>query len=592
MTVVMTGAERARAKSVGVPAYLRGKRFRTLREEHIFSALDAGVASMQSLGFSEPYNGRVLAALAVVLIGNDEKSLGDMCKRKIRAITKGSKEEREEFLELVALETTERYLNARKGQVPTESRLTSPGSLVEKLGDVFDDMAELGKEMATVSVMRDEMAVTLEKEIPNVLNIAEALVNGVVGSYESLVPPTADDGDLPTAVESKAIAKAAFLRLGIDDLQELAAENEVEDLPSKAAIANALADIYSDDLEEVAKLTLRETGGDPSFGLITRLLPLVSAPDIPAAKVAFELLSGRYFEVRPAVFFVFGTASLSPDQRFLTITGGVRSFSVSPVEAGGIARLNAKPRKDDIEIKLQAEQKWATVTARRASDLAHVGTVLQRSGEVVPAPGVAAPSPVAQMPYSVWDPRSLWILDLFRRDLQARTFRLENTVMANFDSSKAGDLQEEGDEAKPRLASVRLRGMQLQDHPEVCARIVSRAHLKDVEFRLRKVTDQHNNFSTVTLVRLSWESDHIAVLTGADGEHLDVELHNRLVRLVRDAVDKPLSTELIPILKRIEARAGESDVDAGAEGVLTGSSAVSPETQDGEISVSAPGSAA
>jgi len=152
--------------------------------------------------------------------------------------------------------------------------------------------------------------------------------------------------------------------------------------------------------------------------------------------------------------------------------------------------------------------------------------------------------------------------------------------MANFDSSKAGDLQDEGDEEKPRLASVRLRGMQLQDHPEVCARIVNRAHLKDVEFRLRKVTDQEKNFSTLTPVRLSWERDHIAVLTGADGEDLDVELHRRLVRLVRDAVNRPLSTELIPILKRIEARAQEPDVQAGAEGVFTGPTPPAPASSD------------
>jgi hypothetical protein len=169
------------------------------------------------------------------------------------------------------------------------------------------------------------------------------------------------------------------------------------------------------------------------------------------------------------------------------------------------------------------------------------------------------------------------MLDLFRQDLQAETLRLENTLMANFDSSKGTEPQGDGDEAKPTLDSVKLRGMQLQDHPEVCARIVNRAHLKDVEFKLRKVTDLQKNFSTLTRVRLAWERDHIAVLTGADGDAFDVELHQRLVRLVRDAVARPLSTELIPILKRIEVRAKESDVDAGAEGVFTGPDAEEPE---------------
>jgi len=568
MAAFMTGGERARAKTVGVPSYLRGKRFRTLKEEHIYGALDAAVASMRALGFPDPYNGRVLAALTVVIVANDEKSLGDMAKRKIRAIVKGSEDERKEFLELVAFEVAERYLEARKSQIPTEVKIASPESLVEKLGDVFAEMTSRGQEMAAVSVMSDEMALTLTQGMPDPLNIAEALVNGVIGTYESLVPETDGDGNIPSSVEQRAIAKAAFLRLGVDDLQELAAEKGIEDLPTKAAIAKALADVYADDLEAVAKLTLRETGGDPAFGLITRLLPLTTAPSIGAAQAAFESLSGRYFEVRPAVFFVFGAVSLSPDERFLTITGAVRAFTVSPAEVGGVANLNARPRRDDISIVLQADEKWATVTARRASDLAHIGAVLRRSGEVSPSPGVAAPDPLAQMPYSVWDARSLWMLDLFRRDLQAETLRLENTLMANFDSSKGSDQPEDEDEARPTLDSVKLRGMQLQDHPEVCARIVNRAHLKDVEFKLRKIIDLQKNLSTLTRVRLAWERDHIAVLTGADEDALDVELHQRLVRLVRYAVARPLSAELIPILKRIEVRAKESDVDAGAEGVF------------------------
>jgi len=580
MTAFMTGSERARAKALNVPDYIRGKRFRTLRDDHIFAALDAGVTAMQGLGFPDPYNGRVLAALAVVLVTNDEKSLGDMAKRKIGAITKGSKAEREEFLELVAFEITERYLKARKTKMPAEARITSPESLIEKLGNVFEEMEQLGKQMSGVSVMQDEIALKFANQGPDALNIAQALVDGVVGSYESLVPLATNSGDIPDAIERKAIAKAAFLRLAFEDLQEIAAEKGITDLPTKAALAKALADEYSEDLEKVAKLTLRETDGDPTFGLITRLLPLLDAPGIAAARKAFEELSGRYFEVRPAVFFVFGSVSVSPDGRFLTISGAVRSFSVSPAEVGGAANLNARPRTDDIGIVLQDGEKWAIVTARRASDLSHIGSVLRRSGEVSPSPGVAPPDPLNQLPYSVWDSRSLWILDLFRRDLQAEALSLESTLMANFDSPKSKDHPEVANEGKPSIDSVKLRGLQLQDHPEVCARIVNRAHLKDIEFRVRKTIDREKGFSTLSRVRLAWERDHIAIFTGADGEELDVDLHKALVRLVRNAVDKPLSTELVPILKRIEGRAKESDVDAGVEGVLTGK-AGSPQQQAG-----------
>lgn len=146
--------------------------------------------------------------------------------------------------------------------------------------------------------------------------------------------------------------------------------------------------------------------------------------------------------------------------------------------------------------------------------------------------------------------------------------------MANFDSPRGTEPDEEAQEGddgkvKPRLKSVRLKGRQLQDHPEVCARIVSRAHMKDVELRLRKVTDKQKNLSTLTPVRFAWERDHFAVMTGTVEDQLDHDLHQALVRMVRDAVHRPLSTELVPILKAIEVRSKESDVDADAAGVFT-----------------------
>lgn len=587
MAGFMTGEERDTAEAIGADIYLRTKRFRVLKEEHIFPALDGAVAALKSLKFPDPYNGHILAASAAVIVRNDTKALGEMRQKNIAALVEGDKATREELFLHIGLLISEKYLAARKGKVPAESRIATADSIVDKLGNVFEQMAEYGREMSQVKVRESEEAYELTKDVPDAGNIAEALVGKVIGSYESLVPPADPDGDLPTDVEHKAVAKAAFLRLGVDDLAELAAEHGIQGVPTKAAMAKALADKFKDDLDEVARLTLRETEGDPAFGLITRLLPLSSQPEIKEAQIAFEALRGHYFEVRPAVFFVFGDVTLSADDRFLTVKGAIRSFTVSPVEVGGEASLNSRPRTDSIVIKLQEGEKWATVTARRASDLTHIGAVLRRSGEVSTSGMVAAPASLPTAPYNTWDARSLWMLELFRRDLQAETLKLQDTLMANFDSSKGSDQIEDGDAEKPRLASVKLKGRQLQDHPEVCARIVGRAHLKDVEFRLRKVTDQEKGFSTLTLIRLAWERDHLAIMTGADGDTFDTELHRRLVRLVRDAVDRPLSTDLIPILERIETRSKETDVEAGASGVLTGNGASPPEPEEGEITVSA-----
>ena len=585
MPAFMTAAEKQQAKEMGVPFFFKGKRFRSLKEEHLFAALDAAVTTMKGLSSPEPYNGRILGAMAVELVMNDKRALGDLSRRKIISFSSSSEEQRAKFFELLGFEISERYLEARKGEIPAEPRFMSPESLIEKLDDIFKEMKDRGKEMSSVAVMDDEIALTVENEMPDTTNIAQGIVEGVVGSFESLVPPVDDQGEIPDPVQRRAVAKAAFLRLGLDDLVQLAAEKEITDLPTRLALAKALSEAYEDDLDEVARLTIREAEGEAAFGVVSRLLPLSKAPSLDAAKVGFESLRGHYVEVKPAVFFVYRDVSMSADEKFLTITGGMRSFHVSPVEVMGTIQLNPRPRKDDITIKLREGDQWAIVTARRASDLASIGAVLRRSGEVSTAGEVTPPDPLGVAPFNTWDPRSLWILDLFRRDFQAKELTLNDTLMANFDSSKGtAPQEEEGDEVPPRLASVRLKGRMLHDHPEVCSRIVQRSHLKDVEFRLRKVTDTEKNFSTLTRVRLIWERDHLAVMTGDSEGTYDAELHRLLVRIVKAAAERPLSADLIPILKNIQTRSQETDVKAG-ESILDKEAAVPPEPDEGQIAV-------
>jgi hypothetical protein len=591
MSSIMTAKEKARAKAMGVDKYFRGKRFRTLRDEHIYTVLDQGVTAMKASGVTSP-NGKILGALASTLVQSDEKSIGDLQNRKITAVTDGTPEEWTEFFELLGFEIAERYLAARKGKFSKETPIMSPESLVDKLEGVLAEMQARGQEMALVSALPDEMAVTPADAMPDPVNVGRAILEGVAGSYQLLVPPVGEDGELPNAVEESATAKAAFLRLSVDDLVELAAAEGMTDLPTKSALVKALADRYADDLDKVAELTLRETATEAGSGLTTRLLPLSAAPDVKPAHEGFASLCGRYFEIRPTVFFVYRSATLSPDGQFLTIEGSIRSFFVSPVEFTEKRRLNPRPRKDDVKIRLQENQKWAMVESARASDMPHIGAILRRSGAVKTSGAVPAPDPLSVAPYAAWDARSLWMLDLIRRDLQAPELLLQETLMANFDSPKGTDPTEEENEdeekVKPRLASVRLKGRKLQDHPEVCARIVNRAHMKDVEFRLRKVTDKQHNIATLTAVRFAWERDHLAVMTGAVDDKIDGSLHRLLVRLVRDAVDRPLSSELVPILKNIEKRSKETDVDADAKGVFTEEEPPTPpEPAEGQISVSA-----
>jgi hypothetical protein len=152
----------------------------------------------------------------------------------------------------------------------------------------------------------------------------------------------------------------------------------------------------------------------------------------------------------------------------LRLWGRVRSFSVAATELGDEVRMTPRERTDRVTIILRPGEAWADVEARRTSDLTAVRAVLRRSGEVTPS-AVVPPTKLASEPYDTWDPRTLWVLDFLRRDLQAPELRLNDTVMANFLTAK-GQVVDEDDARRPNLDAVRLLGRQLHEHPEACAR--------------------------------------------------------------------------------------------------------------------------
>src|SRR5205823_5346741 len=136
--------------------------------------------------------------------------------------------------------------------------------------------------------------------------LAERLSEEALGSFETLVPETEGEGEIPDPVERRAIAKAAFMRLHVDELEEQTAQDGIRQLPTKDAMAAALAEKYADELDTAAEIVLRREQGDPEYGLVTRIVPLEEAPDLDAVATAFGELEGRYFEVRTASFYLFG----------------------------------------------------------------------------------------------------------------------------------------------------------------------------------------------------------------------------------------------------------------------------------------------
>jgi hypothetical protein len=273
-------------------------------------------------------------------------------------------------------------------------------------------------------------------------------------------------------------------------------------------------------------------------------------------------LQGNYLEARTAAFFIFGEVTRSAG--VLTARGRVRSFTVNPAEAGGQPQLNFRTFKDDIQVRLRDGQPWAEINARRTSDLGMMRAVLRRTGVIGPAAAVPLPDRLQASPYDTWEPRTLWLLDFLRTQLRTKEVALDNTLMAHFVSPKALATTlapGEDPERRPAVEAVRLFGTQLHEHPEACVLIVAGARLRDLEVRVWHTYDLGKGYRRLVRFRLSWEDDHLAVLTGTLDEKLDLAFHETIVRLVRVAARRQIDEAGMRFtLAQVARRAEEGDV--------------------------------
>jgi hypothetical protein len=329
------------------------------------------------------------------------------------------------------------------------------------------------------------------------------------------------------------------------------------DLPTREALAEALARRFKDEHDKVARLVLRQEEGDPEYGLITRLVPLDRVPDLHQAEKDLAPLVGRYFETRVAQWFVF--LNVTHDNGELVVKGRVRGYSVRPAEVGNVAKLNASPHKDDVTIRLRHGMPWAETDARRPSDLNAVRAVLRRADVAKPLEAPSSPAAIEEDPYSRWDPRTLWMLEFMQRELSTDPFAVHNVLMVDFERPSRGEIVPAD---RPSVQAVRLRGSQLQDHPEVCSLITRQRHMLEIQIQLRYWTNRSTGTSLLLGARVTWAGNHLAVMTGDVDGHLSLDIHRRLVRAVRDAAGRDVDIDWLRLLlRRIERNAGMGESD-------------------------------
>jgi hypothetical protein len=599
-TSFLNAEERDRAKALGAKKYIGSRRFKAMSEKYIFPALDSIVATCEGMGFTSPYDGRTLGAFATVMLRSDELAVGYLRKRRVPALDNAA--DRDELWKLMGLLTAEKYLQSRREKIPAETRLSPPRALLADAEKMFERMVAVGQQMSTEKVSNDEMAVRLES-LADPADLGAALIEDAIGALESLVPEIDDDG-VPEGVERQAISKAAFLAMTFDDLKEQAAADDIVDAKTKRQIADALAEKHAHDWARVAEIVLKREKGDPEFGLIARLLPLAAPPLLDAAERAFQAVRGRFFEPRVAAFFIFDTVTRSGNA--LHVTGRIRSFSVAPEEAGGNSLLNPRAFKETVTMILRENQPWVEVNAKRSGDLRIIRSVLRRSGAARPALAIKDLPALTNDDYADWNPRTVWMLDFLNRDLQATDLKLQDTVITHFlapeppqktdpepedtpaeapaakdppaetssadpdsDSAEQDDAAEQAVSERPKVDAVRLHGTKLHNHPDACLHIAEGSRLRDLDIRVRVAVDPARDRWKTVRFRLTRETEHITVMTGAHEGKVDDVLHRQIVDLVLRAAGRPVDEQGISfVLRSIKNLADSGAIADDGDGVF------------------------
>jgi hypothetical protein len=553
----MRDEEREAATAYGFGDFFKGIRG-AVRKKRLYAAIDRGREGLRELKIADT-DGEAIAVLASAYA----KTLGLLKffrEKKISDLNTEAGVRR--FVELYGRYAAEQYLRARKEAVSQEPSLLALAVSREELVSLIRSMQATG----TAAEGADDLGGEPFDEAS--LEEAAEMLAGVLGRYESAIPPVDEDGSVPNRIQDRGIAKAAFLGLRAKDLRQVSkgSGDELEGA-TKELLANKLADEYAGKEQEIAEIVLGGARDDPTSGVVTRLMPLEEASKhLDEVASRLQPLKGRYYETGAAEWFCF--REIQRERAMLTIRGQILGYRVSVTEVKDEPRLQPTRQRETVTIQLRDGIAWAETNARRAGHLSAIRRVLLRTELARPRAALIPPDAVAEDPFSRCDSRTLWILEFLSRELSDDPFRVDDHLMVNFErpssakSSSVGDGG--GSERRPTVTAVRLKGMLLIDHPEVCDLILRRRRIVDIDLALQvKTAKTDPKFYPRLRVRLSWANDHLALISQPPEETTEhIKLHHKLVGDLRRAATRPIDSSYIALpMQRIVVNAGQAESD-------------------------------
>jgi hypothetical protein len=365
--------------------------------------------------------------------------------------------------------------------------------------------------------------------------------------------------DIEPRERDREIVKKALVRLKLEQLRRIAANEELDYRGNAEEIIERIVDALNADHAAIARLILANEEPTPERGVAHRLFPIFgSTIDVGASERMLGYYARRYIRTGIARWFVFG----SPERRgdAVVLDGTYRTYRVAPVEeADDSFDLTSVPDALPVSVRLDEGGAFVQARASGATESRAAAQAVMKVLGLRPWPGLPIETKPREGHLMRWDHRSVFMASFLLNELNSDGISILNLTSAHFATGETGS----GADLRPSVKSVRFEGAHLLDSKPAAELLVEGRALVGISLLVRFAPNPSETF--VLPIQVSLERDYVTVLTGYGTERPETAqlLQAELVKRVKGALGSPLGNEsalnalagdMIEMLRRPEPR--------------------------------------
>jgi hypothetical protein len=379
---------------------------------------------------------------------------------------------------------------------------------------------------------------------PKKADIADVLGEDLRQILESEVVTAVAEGDASGMFEhevEREIQKKALVGLRIQTLRRLAdsmgldRRGRVEDLAERLARAyrydeHAIAELISENLDEP----------EPDRRFSERIFPLYKVPDIEAVRERASWAVGRYIRVGVARWISFEELE-QDDAGMLSIYGALHSYRAYVTTEDDDVSLGSSPSSTPVKLALRSDESTISIENASASVARAALKALEAVSDIRSLGGIPGLGGNGLMGVlGTFDRQTVFLLDLIYNRVPRAGGRKLNLTAAKFRMSREDQYdQDDSDDDRPSLKSVRFEGRHLLDSIPACELIAQEGRaLVDISLTVGQAlgsSDEEARFPC----RFTLDRDHVAVMTGFGRvPALAISLHSALVDVAEREIDE------------------------------------------------------